>query len=284
MIYNLIVGRSILFSVEFKMSRVTVVLFSLLLSFSHAAIVEIDDGRIEGTTMTSRNGIQFEAYLRIPFAKPPIGELRFLAPQPLEPWTGVWNGTYYGPMCVQMFARPDLGISEDCLQLNVFTKNTAGSVPVIVYIHGGAFSVGTGIDQGGPHHLMDRNVVVVNFNYRLGALGFLATGTAEAPGNAGMKDQVMALKWINRNIAKFGGDPARVTITGLSAGALSVTSHMASPMTQGLFNGVIAMSGSAVFQVPLKTEYLDLVKKVAKQLECQTTTVTDMMTCLRTVR
>lgn len=271
------------------MLRTTVVLssfaISLFLTLSHGAIVEIEDGQIEGTTMTSRYGVSFEAYLRIPFAEPPLGELRFQAPQPLvTPWTGVFNGTYYGHMCVQMNGRPDLGISEDCLQLNVFTKNTTASVPVIVYIHGGAFIVGTGIDQGGPHHLMDRNVVVVNINYRLGALGFLATGTADAPGNAGLKDQVMALKWVNKNIAKFGGDPARVTITGLSAGALSVTAHMVSPMTKDLFQGVIAMSGSTVFQVPLKTEYLDLVKKVATELNCATTTVADMMTCLRTVR
>lgn len=259
--------------------------FILSLNLSHGAIVEIDDGRIEGTMMTSRLGVQFEAYLRIPFAEPPVGELRFQDPRPLAmPWTGEWNGTYHGPMCVQMFARPDLGISEDCLQLNVFTKNTTGSVPVIVYIHGGAFEVGTGIDQGGPHHLMDREVVVVNINYRLGALGFLATGTAEAPGNAGMKDQVMALRWVNRNIAKFGGDPARVTITGLSAGAVSVTAHMASPMTKDLFHGVIAMSGATTFQVPLETEYLSVAEKLATQLNCTSTTVADMMTCLRTVR
>jgi acetylcholinesterase len=266
--------------------QVVLIFFSVLFFFNKtsAEIVQIEDGQIEGAFMTSRLGKTFQAFLRIPFAAPPLGEFRFQAPKRVKPWSGIRNGTYYGAMCVQPNARPDYVNSEDCLQLNVYTTSLIASKPVIVYIHGGSLSIGSGIDQGGPQNLMDREVVVVSINYRLGALGFLATGTADVPGNAGMKDQVMALKWVQKNIEKFGGNPNKVTIAGLSAGALSVTAHMISTMSQNLFHRVIAISGSISFEFKDKFDNLKLANKIGKELNCAIETIEDLISCLRTVK
>lgn len=130
---------------------------------------------------------------------------------------------------------------------------------------------------------MDRDVVLVTTNYRIGALGFLATGTAEAVGNMGLKDQVMALQWIQRNIKKFGGDPESVTITGLSAGGFSVTSHMASEMSRGLFHRVIVMSGSITTLGRFESEYLDLAKHLASNVNCSTSDIAAMISCMQEV-
>lgn len=186
-------------------------------------------------------------------------------------------------MCVQVGARPDMTMNEDCLHLNVFSKNLTASIPVIFFIHGGGFEFGSSYDQGGPENLMDREVVVVTVNYRLGALGFLATGTEEVPGNAAMKDQILALKWVRNNIASFGGDPTRVTLTGLSAGAISATAHMVSPMSQGLFHGLIGMSSTITVARPLSTHHLDIAQRTGRGLNCQVDNIADMVACLRTV-
>lgn len=157
-------------------------------------------------------GQEYYAFQGILFAQPPTGSLRYRAPVPVDQWNETFPATQYGPMCYQV-ARIDSGIpmSEDCLQINVFSPNMDQSLPVIVYVFGGGFVYGCGIDQGRPENLMDRDVVVVNFNYRLGALGFLALETSEIPGNAAMKDQILALEWVQRNIARFGGNPNSVT-------------------------------------------------------------------------
>lgn len=189
-------------------------------------------------------------------------------------------------MCVQTDARPDIDIDEDCLQLNVFSPNLTASLPVIVYIFGGAFVRGNGIDQGGSQSLMDREVVLVNFNYRVGALGFLALSSKEISLNAGMKDQVLALKWISQNIASFGGDPKRVTLAGMSAGGISATAHMISPMSRGLFHGVYSLSGSitgvrSLFFGP----NVENSRLLAFKLGCEEESTDDdaIAACLRTV-
>lgn len=133
----------------------------------------------------------------------------------------------------------------------------------------------------GPHYLMDREVVTVSINYRLGALGFLALGTKEVPGNAGMKDQVLALKWVQKNIKKFGGNKNKVTISGYSAGSFSVTSHMASSMSNKLFHRAIAMSGSITTAMPLGSGNVELVVKLGKLLGCETD---KLLECLKNVR
>lgn len=266
----------------FGITSLTIILFGC----ASGEIVRIDDGEVEGTNMTSRLRRPFYAFLRIPFAQPPVGNLRFQAPVPVDSWNETLDATSYGPMCVQV-PRIDNGIemSEDCLHINVFTPDLEGSLPVIVYIFGGGFIYGTGIDQGRPHQLMDRNVVVAHFNYRLGALGFLELGTKEIPGNAAMKDQILALQWIQRNIQRFGGNPNSVSIVGLSAGGVSVTGHMISPMARGLFHRVISMSGAISSRRSIATQTgLDAGRRLAISLNCtETNDIEEMVTCLRAV-
>lgn len=157
------------------------------------------------------------------------------APVPVKPWNGTFDAVRDSPKCPQPVASA-AEISEDCLRLNVYTKNIsiAANQPVIVFIHSGGFYESSGrSDEFGPQYLIHRNVVLVTMNYRLSVLGFLSTGTKEAPGNNGLKDQVMALRWVKEHIESFGGDPNSITIMGYSAGALSVTLHMVSPMSKG---------------------------------------------------
>ncbi len=258
----------------------------LLIGSVSAEIVEIDNGRVLGTTLTSRLGRSFYGFMGIPYAQPPIDSLRFQDPVPVANWNGDLDATSYGPICYQVPRTVTTReMSEDCLQINVFSPNLIGSLPVIVYVFGGGFVYGSGIEQGRPENLMDRDVVVVNFNYRLGALGFLALETREIPGNAALKDQVLALEWIQRNIARFGGNPNSVTIVGLSAGGVSVTGHMLSPMAQGLFHRVISISGAIG---SIRTEStdtgLDAARRLAVSLNCtETTDIDSMVTCLRQV-
>ncbi|XP_049853089.1 juvenile hormone esterase-like [Schistocerca gregaria] len=194
------------------------------------------------------------AYFAIPYAKPPLGHLRFKAPQPVEPWSGVRRPEREGNSCMQDSFGLLLGTlptSEDCLFLNVYTDTMAADVaqprPVMVWLHGGAFAIGSGSRfMYGPDYLAARGVLLVTLNYRLGPFGFLSTADAEAPGNMGLKDQALALGWVRDNIAAFGGDPHNVTIFGESAGAASVHLHMLSPASRGLFSRAISQSGSAL--------------------------------------
>ena len=198
-------------------SKVKVFICFLLFDIISAEILQIADGKLEGTVMETRWSESFHAFLKIPFAEPPIGDLRFKEPVKKQPWDGVLNCTVFGPVCMQ---RDDWGLpmSEDCLHLNIFTKSLSSNIlkPVIVFIHGGGFESGSSIEHV-PDYLMERDVVLVTINYRLGAFGFLALEIEEATGNQGLKDQSMALRWIQRNIRYFGGDPTRVTVAGLSA-------------------------------------------------------------------
>lgn len=191
----------------------------------------------------------------IPFAAPPVGDLRWRAPQPAAAWEGVRDGTAFGPSCMQTplpgdsFA-PTTPLSEDCLSLNVWSPDTSASLPVMVWIHGGGWTIGGSSAAGfDGARLAARGVVVVSFNYRLGRFGYFAHPALTAEnadsgrlGNYGLLDQIAALEWVKRNIAGFGGDPARVTIFGQSAGAGSVLMLMASPSAKGLFSAAIAES------------------------------------------
>lgn len=246
-------------------------------------IVFIDDGPIEGTVMTSRLGVNFHAFLRIPYAEPPLGNLRFLAPVRKQSWTEIWNSTYWGPICVQSSPSSADEMSEDCLYMNVFSKNLNASMPVIVYIHGGAFRWGDARSQAGPQYLMDREVVLVSFNYRLGPLGFMSVGTKEIPGNAAMKDMTLVLQWINRNIGNFGGDSNKVTLVGWSAGALAAHALMLSPMVDGLFHRVIAISESLAGLRSLPNDYLPLAIRYGERLNCPSSEIDSLITCLRNV-
>lgn len=195
----------------------------------------------------------FHAFEGMRYAEPPIGTLRFADPVPYtDHHTEVWNATKPGSECIQYhgFFNPVHG-KEDCLFVNVYTQKPykEAKLPVMVHIHGGGFIYGEGVAYG-PEHILQRKVVFVSFNYRLGIMGFLSASTVGLagvkgmPGNMGLKDQVTVLKWIQRNIEAFGGDPDNVTIVGWSAGAASVQFHYVSPMSKGLFARGIAHSGS----------------------------------------
>jgi para-nitrobenzyl esterase len=190
-------------------------------------------------------------FKNIPFAQPPVGELRWREPLPAKAWTGVRDATAFGPMCNQNDNK-QLPHSEDCLQLNVWTPKwpRTSHFPVMVWIHGGGNTAGSGVEALFNGEVLARHgVVVVNVNYRLGVFGFFAHPglTKESPhhaaGNYGLADQIMALHWVRDNIARFGGDPANVTIFGESAGASDVNSLIASPLSKGLFVRVTAQSG-----------------------------------------
>lgn len=187
----------------------------------------------------------------VPFAKPPVGDLRWRAPQPVEAWNGVQDATRFDAACMQ--AKTPVAdyeaISEDCLYLNVWAPEGAKDLPVMVWIHGGSLSMGAGHEPFYDGAALAREgLVVVTINYRLGLFGWLAHPalSAETPenisGNYGLLDQIAALEWVRDNIAAFGGDAGRVTIAGESAGALSVMYLMTSPRAEGLFHGAIAQS------------------------------------------
>ena len=222
-------------------------------------IVRINGGLVRGTTAGTVG-----EFLGIPYAAPPTGNLRWRPPAPPASWEGVRDATRFGPSCPQPTAKnpylPPGPISEDCLYLNVYTPTLrdggGGGRPVLVWIHGGGL-VQDGARNYDGSKLAADGVVVVTINYRLGALGFLAhpalaSGPGVAAGNYGLMDQQAALRWVQRNIAQFGGDPHNVTIAGQSAGGLSVLAQLVSPGARGLFQRAIVQSGAfALTQQPL---------------------------------
>lgn len=219
--------------------------------------VKIENGIIEGTYDTKEN---LQIYLGVPFAKPPLGPLRWKAPEPPANWTGVRQTKKFGPRPVQgivfgdMSSRSD-GISEDCLYLNVWSPSTKGTdaLPVLVYFYGGGFVAGDGSE---PRYdgasMAKKGIVVVTVNYRLGLFGFFAhpelsrENSYKGSGNWGLLDQALALKWVKNNIKAFGGDPKKVTIAGESAGSISVSAQMVSPLSRDLIAGAIGESGSGI--------------------------------------
>lgn len=218
---------------------------------------KVENGVIEGLYDIKSN---LQLYLGIPFAKPPVGDLRWKAPQPPENWKGVLSTKKFGPRAIQAPVFGDMnfrsdGLSEDCLYLNVWTpakRNTKG-LPVLVYFYGGGFVAGDGSE---PRYdgasMAKKGMVAVTVNYRLNIFGFFAHPelSKEAPykgsGNYGLLDQSAALQWVQKNIAAFGGDPKRVTIAGESAGSISVSAQMASPLSKNLFAAAIGESGAGI--------------------------------------
>ncbi|XP_063242539.1 LOW QUALITY PROTEIN: liver carboxylesterase-like [Bacillus rossius redtenbacheri] len=214
--------------------------------------VDITQGRLRGRkVISSSNGITYYSFQSIPYAKQPIGPLRFKPPEEPERWAATRDATAEGAVApqVDMFSRQLAG-DEDCLFLNVYTARrpaTTAPLAVMVWIHGGSFLTGSGNTGAyAPDHLVAEDVVLVTLNCRLGALGFLYLDGADVTGNNGLRDQVMALKWVRHNIAHFGGDPGNVTIFGQSAGGASVQYLVLSPLAAGLFHRAIAQSGTAL--------------------------------------
>jgi para-nitrobenzyl esterase len=222
--------------------------------------IRVDAGLVEGVTLAS--GVR--AWLGVPQAAPPVRELRWRPPQPVPPWSGVLHAERPAPMCLQPVRSRTMNhyfgneaTSEDCLYLNVWAPARAESLPVVVWVYGGGFNVGSAsMANYSGEGLAERGVVRVNLSYRLGALGFLAHPdlTRESgyggSGNYGLMDLVAGLQWVQRNIAAFGGDPNNVTIVGQSAGSMAVALLQASPPARGLFHKVVGMSGSP-FSEPL---------------------------------
>ncbi|XP_048814617.1 fatty acyl-CoA hydrolase precursor, medium chain-like isoform X4 [Lagopus muta] len=236
-------------------------------------------------------------FLGLPFAKPPVGPLRFSEPQPPEPWQGVRDATSYPPMCIQPNIleqfESDLDInrkeevhfhmSEDCLYLNIYTPvstKTQEKLPVFVWIHGGALVLGSASFYDGSALAAFDNVVVVAIQYRLGIAGYFSTGDRHARGNWGYLDQVAALQWIQENIIHFGGDPGSVTICGESAGAISVSALVLSPLAKGLFHKAISESGTTI-----RTSFTEKPEKEAQRIAaasgCEKSSSAALVECLR---
>ena len=251
-------------------------------------VVKTDSGSISGAELGEDKGVR--VYKGVPFAAPPVGNLRWKPPQAVKSWTGVRECTAFSPACPQidllerLYGQKIGPMSEDCLYLNVWTpaKKNSDRLPVMVWIHGGSYTMGTGATLAYDGEALARQgVIVVTINYRLGPFGFFAhpeltkESGNKSSGNYGLLDQIASLQWVRRNIAAFGGDPDRVTIFGESAGAGSVCFLMASPLAKVLFHRAIAQSGSAFGQNRhLKETWYGLEpmekvgERVAAQLGC----------------
>ncbi|XP_069356258.1 esterase FE4-like [Maniola hyperantus] len=231
----------------------------------------------------------FYSFKGIPYAAPPTGSGRFKAPQPARSWTGIRNATVHGSVCPQFDPLFNIYIpgSEDCLFLNVYTPKLppCSLLPVMFFIHGGLYITGSGNDDlYGPDFLINQNdVVAVTINYRLDNLGFLVLDTESVPGNAGMKDQVAALRWVRMNIKNFGGDPNKVTIFGESVGSASVALHALSPMSKGLFRRVIGTSGVPINDFSTAFEQKRRAFELGKKLGLVTTNSSALLKFLQTV-
>ena len=226
-----------------------------------APVVEAPAGAVQGTVEQD-----MRVFLGIPYAQPPVGNLRWRPPAALQPWAGVRPATQFGYACFQPVSKiasvyspaAPLPMSEDCLTLNVWAPANASKAPVFVWIHGGALATGSsreGMYDG--RELAERGIIVISINYRLGVLGWLAHPELSSEndglsGNYGLLDQIAALRWVKENIASFGGDPSNVTVAGESAGALSVMFLMTSPPAQGLFHKAIAQSAYKITMPELK--------------------------------
>ncbi|XP_050727486.1 esterase E4-like isoform X2 [Eriocheir sinensis] len=238
-------------------------------------LVDTEGGRVSGILEETLKGREFNSFYGIPFAQPPVGNLRFKDPAAPTKWDGTRDASTSAAPCIhyQVGERLKGGErilgEEDCLYLNVFTPQVKGVLPVMVYFHGGAYYHG-GAQKYRPHVLLDHDVVLVVVQYRLSILGFLSTEDSVMPGNLGLKDQTMALQWVQRNIHRFGGDKTRVTIFGQSAGAASAHFQMMTPKAEGLFSRAILQSGSALCPWSLNEKPRDAAVRVADSVGCPT--------------
>ncbi|KAM9607147.1 LOW QUALITY PROTEIN: cocaine esterase [Trichechus inunguis] len=263
-------------------------------------------GQVQGSLVHVKGTeVGVHTFLGIPFAKSPLGPLRFAPPQPPEPWSGVRDRTSHPAICLQDHATrkmmqnllyrtlPFTHMSEDCLYLNVYTPahtREGTNLPVIpmpqfpwlmVWIHGGGLMLGMASMYDGSALVAFEDVVVVIIQYCLGILGFFCTGDKHATGNWGYLDQVAALRWVQQKIAHFGGDPGRVTIFGESAGGTSVSLHVLSPMSQGLFHGAIMESGVAVLPGLIASSSDVVSTMVANLSACGQVDSEALVSCLR---
>ena len=249
------------------------------------AVVRTAEGQVQGVTVDDHVVFQ-----DIPYAQPPVGELRWQPPRPPQPWDGVREAAQPGPVCPQTYSYPPGSPStftgtEDCLSLNVHVPRDADTpLPVMVFLHGGGFTGGGGASYD-PRQVSGRGVIVVTLNYRLGALGFLAHPALpqEWAGNFGIADQQMALQWVRRNITAFGGDARNVTLWGESAGAYSVCAQLASPSAKGLFDKAITQSAPCANEFLTRTDAEHRARQAAADLGCTGVAPAAVARCLRAV-
>ncbi|CAH1112868.1 unnamed protein product [Psylliodes chrysocephalus] len=242
------ISKTVVYTILFYLVRI-------ILAEPDGTIVQLEKGKIQGIIRKSENGNDYYAFQEIPYAAPPVGSKRFQLPQEPKPWEGILNTTRNTKVCIQ----PNIGNvnleqrqDEDCLYLNVYTPVKPGSnknlLPVLLWIHGGAFVFGSGrYEEVGPKYVIDHGIVVVTINYRVGPFGFVGTDDGTIPLNLGLKDQRLAIEWVNKNIELFGGNPNQVVIAGESAGSMSLAYHISSQKPdENLFHGVIMQSGSSI--------------------------------------
>eukprot|EP00672_Neobodo_designis_P020965 CAMPEP_0174831824 /NCGR_PEP_ID=MMETSP1114-20130205/3328_1 /TAXON_ID=312471 /ORGANISM="Neobodo designis, Strain CCAP 1951/1" /LENGTH=569 /DNA_ID=CAMNT_0016065669 /DNA_START=34 /DNA_END=1743 /DNA_ORIENTATION=- len=266
------------------------------------AVVQTTTGPIQGY-YNDKSGINI--FKGVPYAAPPMGDLRFAAPQPPQPWTAVKNTSTFAPGCMALcppvgFPKPEMmctpHVSEDCLYLNVYApakpseplvkranRNADNGMPVVFFIHGGNFMYGSGGVPlyDGQQMARTQHVIVVTINYRLNVFGGLYTGAGQVEGNLMLKDQILAMKWVRDNIQAFGGDPTKVTISGQSAGAASVAAHLTLPAAAGLFSGAIIVSNPASLLLANPTDAMELGARVLQNISCPTSGGVAELDCLR---
>nr|XP_033331335.1 venom carboxylesterase-6-like [Megalopta genalis] len=269
-------------------------LSNFVASEGHAPSVNIKNGTLSGLVMKTRHGREYAGFRGIPYALPPLGELRFEPPKPSAAWNGVRLAKEDAKICTQrnIYTHDDEIVGdEDCLYLNVYTPKLPtgedklkGGYPVMIWLHGCGWICGAGHSEFySPKFLLDHDAILVTVNYRLGPLGFLSMEDTVLPGNNGMKDQAQAIRWVHENIAAFGGDPNRVTIFGESAGGASVHYHMMSDLTRGLFHRAISQSGNGYcpWAVARPGSAKRNAIKLADVLSCPTKDTKKMIACLR---
>ncbi|KAJ8939592.1 hypothetical protein NQ318_010599 [Aromia moschata] len=244
---------------------ITLLFFNIYYVFADI-LVSLPNGKIRGHVLQSPGNINFYAFQSIPYAKPPLGNLRFQEPQPVENWEGILNTTTTSNRCYSVAKDTD-DESEDCLYINVYTpileSENKTKLPVMVFIYGGGFRDGaSAYSTYGPDYLIEQDVLVVSFNYRVGPFGFLSTGDEVVPGNAGLKDQLFALKWTNQNIGLFGGDSSKITIFGQSAGAASVCYHILSKQSTETHPDFPPLNQGTISKIEAQYREMGHVRKV----------------------
>ncbi|KAM3608545.1 uncharacterized protein V6R79_000794 [Siganus canaliculatus] len=264
---------------------------------SDELVVSLKNGRIRGKSESVKGTERIvKQYLGIPFARPPVGALRFAAPEEAEPWEGERDGTQQPRMCIQdpeviVNASRTMSVqyvptemSEDCLYLNVYTPAEAtkgDKLPVMVWIHGGGLAMGAASQYDGSPLAAYENVVMVIIQYRLGILGFLSTGDQTCQGNWGLLDQLAALRWVQENIEAFGGDPQKVTVAGESAGGISASILTLLPQAKGLFQRAIFQSGVATLSTYTTNHALVYAKIVANLTACDHSDTEELIQCMK---
>lgn len=277
---------------------VTYVIVATILARSKARAARVTTiyGEIEGITDTIDDVI-VDIYLGVPFASPPLGDLRFRAPQQADEWTGVKETKTQPNSCMQLpdtaFGRfegvemwnANTAVNEDCLYLNLWVARTNVSMPTLVWIYGGSFTYGSiSLDvYDGRYLAAKQGVIVASMQYRMGVMGFLYSGTDDAPGNMGLLDQQLAVKWIYDNIERFGGDSSKITLIGESAGAVSISHHLLAPSSWPYFNNAIMLSTTSLapWAIDKPADVLGLTLTLAEQMDCEDADLREIIKCLR---